>query len=267
MPGLAVFDIDGTLTDTNAVDDECFLRAAAEVFEVDVARLDWSGAPHVTDSAIARWLCTAHKARLPTDSELARMTERFVGFLRDELAQAAERFAPVPGVRDLFADLRAVGWEVALATGGWDPSARLKLAGAGLDDAPLVLASSSDAATRTEILELALHRAREHVGADFARVVSVGDAAWDVRAAAELGWPFVGIARGSRARALCAAGAAVVLSDFSNRVAVYEALEAATVPPTRGRAFPSRGRGRRGRHGRARAAPREGRGTPPTARP
>lgn len=230
MPRLAIFDIDGTLTDTNAVDDECFLRAAAEVFELDAARLDWSGAPHVTDSAIARWLCMTHKARPPADAELARMTECFLGRLRDELAQAPERFAPVPGVIGLFAELRATGWEVALATGGWGASARFKLAAAGLDEPGLVLACSSDATTRTEILELALHRARERVGVEFDRVVSIGDAAWDVRAAAELGWPFVGVGRESRARALREARAAIVLPDFSDRAAVYEALEAARVP-------------------------------------
>jgi phosphoglycolate phosphatase-like HAD superfamily hydrolase len=119
---------------------------------------------------------------------------------------------------------------VAIATGGWSPSARLKLAAAGLDDPRLVLACSSDAVTRTEILELAHGRARERVGADFQRVVSVGDAAWDVRTAAELRWPFVGIGRGARARALREAGAAIVLPDFTDRAAVYAALDAATVP-------------------------------------
>jgi phosphoglycolate phosphatase-like HAD superfamily hydrolase len=227
MPRLAVFDIDGTLTDTNAVDDECFLRAAAEVFELD-ARLDWSGAPHVTDSAIARWLCMAYKARVPSERELSRMTDLFVEFLRDELARAPERFAPVLGVLGLFADLRATGWEVALATGGWGPSARLKLAAARLDDPGLVLACSSDAHTRPEILQLAHRRARERAGVDFTRVVSVGDGVWDVRAAAEVGWPFVGVGRAAHARALREAGAAIVVPDFSDRAAVYEALEVAT---------------------------------------
>ena len=32
MPRLAIFDIDGTLTATNAVDDACYFRAAAEVY-------------------------------------------------------------------------------------------------------------------------------------------------------------------------------------------------------------------------------------------
>jgi hypothetical protein len=35
MKQLAIFDIDGTLTDTNAVDDECYLRAVSDVLDLD----------------------------------------------------------------------------------------------------------------------------------------------------------------------------------------------------------------------------------------
>ena len=52
MKRLAIFDIDGTLTDTNAVDDESYMRAIADVLNLDAYRLDWSEAPHITDSAL-----------------------------------------------------------------------------------------------------------------------------------------------------------------------------------------------------------------------
>jgi hypothetical protein len=52
---LAIFDIDGTLTATNAVDDECYARAVAEMLGVAPEAIDWSGTPHVTDSGIARY--------------------------------------------------------------------------------------------------------------------------------------------------------------------------------------------------------------------
>ena len=73
MRNLAIFDIDGTLTNTNAVDDECFLRAIADVFELAVERLDWSDAPHVTDSAITQWLSEQHRGRGVDDGELDRL--------------------------------------------------------------------------------------------------------------------------------------------------------------------------------------------------
>jgi len=227
---LAVFDIDGTLTDTNAVDDECFLWAIAKVLDLDAARLDWSAAPHITDAAIAGWLCERHCGRTAAPAELTRMTAIFVDRLQAELAASPARFAPVAGAIGVLQDLSAAGWTTALATGGWGASARLKLAAAGVstDDVPLVCAD--DALTREDLLRLALARATEQTRGGFERVVSVGDGVWDVRAAAAVGWPFVGVARGAQADRLRAAGADVVLPDLVDRSALLRALERAGVP-------------------------------------
>ncbi|MEJ7809545.1 MAG: HAD family hydrolase [Gemmatimonadaceae bacterium] len=236
---LAVFDIDGTLTATNAVDDECFLRAAGEVLGLEPAGLDWSAAPHVTDVGIAGWLCERHHGRALTRGELARMTERFVSHLRGALAAEPARFAPVAGAVGVLDDLRDAGWMTALATGGWGASARLKLEAAHIVAvlaAPvaagdIAFASSDDASTREEILRLALARAAErNGGASFGRVVSVGDGVWDVRTAAAVEWPFVGIARGAGAERLRAAGAGTVLPDLADRSALLHALDEARVP-------------------------------------
>jgi len=228
MSRLVVFDIDGTLTDTNDVDDECFRRAVADIFALAYASVDWSNAPHITDSALARWLCQTNCRRDASDAELAGLTSHFVDLLRQELARAPASFSAIPGARGLFAELRAAGWSVALATGGWLPSATLKLRAAGLLEPEIVLASASDALTRPEILMLACQRAAARYGQDFERVVSVGDAPWDVRTAAALGHAFVGVGR--RAVALREAGARIVLSDFSDRGAVHRALETTDLP-------------------------------------
>jgi phosphoglycolate phosphatase-like HAD superfamily hydrolase len=229
MSRLAIFDIDGTLTDTNLVDDECFLRAFAESCDVEQEELDWSGAPHVTDSAIAHWLWQVHRGRAASDDEVEQLVQRFVGILEEECARAPERFLPIAGVVGLFDALQADGWDVAVATGGWTPSARFKLAVAGIELPELVLATATDALSREEIVQAARARAEEKRGDRYARVVSVGDAVWDVRTAAALGLPFVGIAVGARADALRAVGATVVLPDYRDRAAVCDALETAVV--------------------------------------
>jgi len=228
MSRLVVFDIDGTLTDTNDVDDECFRRAVADIFALAYTSLEWSDAPHITDSALARWLCQKHCRRDASDAELPSLTAHFVDLLRQELTRVPARFSATSGALGLFADLRAAGWGVALATGGWLPSAALKLQAARLYESELVVASASDALTRPEILTLACQRAADRYGQDFDRVVSVGDAPWDVRTAAELGHGFVGVGR--RTAALREAGARIVLSDFSDRGAVLRTLECADVP-------------------------------------
>jgi|SRR5688572_2614030 len=227
---LAVFDIDGTLTDTNAVDDECFTRAVADVLGLDPVALDWSMAPHVTDSGLLRWLAERHRGDPPTPVEADAVQRRFLELLRAELAATPARFRPVPGAATVLRAVQAAGWEVAIATGGWEASARLKLMAIGLDPSAWALASASDAETRAEILRLAVQRAMGG-GTEPARVVSIGDGVWDVRAAAALGWPFVGVASEVRADRLRIAGASTILPDLADVPALCAALDTAAVPP------------------------------------
>jgi phosphoglycolate phosphatase-like HAD superfamily hydrolase len=232
MKRVAVFDIDGTLTDTNAVDDECFLRAAGEVLGVDLGGADWSGAPHVTDAALLEWLCEGHCGRPLRGDEVEAARRVFLGLLERELVRSPHRFLPIPGATDVFARLRSAGWEVAVATGGWETSARLKLQAIGVDPHLLTMASSSDARTRTEILSLALERFGDPRRV-LTRVVSLGDGVWDVGAALALELPFVGIASGARAEKLRAAGADTILEDLRDTGRLVHALEKAAVPRRR----------------------------------
>ena len=229
---LAIFDIDGTLTDTNAVDDECFLEAVAAEFALELADVDWSDAPHVTDASIARWLVERHCDRAPDDAEIERLVHRFVGSLERELARTPDRFAPIAGARNAFTALLSDGWDIALATGGWEPSARLKLKASGLHVPDMVLACANDAITREEIVRLARNRAAAIRSGSYDRVVSIGDGVWDVRTAANLELPFIGIATGEREAKLRAAGASVVLPDFRDLAAFRHAVATATSPST-----------------------------------
>ncbi len=52
MMKLLVFDLDGTLTKTNAVDEECFVQAFADVFSIRDVNTRWSEYDHVTDVGV-----------------------------------------------------------------------------------------------------------------------------------------------------------------------------------------------------------------------
>lgn len=233
MSQLAIFDIDGTLTATNAVDDECYARAVAEMFDVAPEAIDWSGTPHVTDSGIARYLWTRHRARDAEVSDLAALRQRFLAILEAEIARAPERCVAIAGAGALLEHLRRAGWHVALATGGWLASASMKLRVAGLAFTDLPMACADDAESREDIVRLARQKAERQAGITFRRVVSIGDAAWDVRTARSLGLPFVGIATGTRADRLRTEGAATILPDLADPVAVLAALSSAEPPAGR----------------------------------
>ena len=49
---LVMFDIDGTLTQTMKIDEECFVRSFKDVFGFADIDTDWSRYPHTTDSGI-----------------------------------------------------------------------------------------------------------------------------------------------------------------------------------------------------------------------
>jgi phosphoglycolate phosphatase-like HAD superfamily hydrolase len=63
----------------------------------------------------------------------------------------------------------------------------------------------------------AIRRAERLASVDqFEACIAVGDAIWDLSAAAELGLPFIGVARGEQASRLREAGARTIFEDLSD---------------------------------------------------
>lgn len=230
MNSLAIFDIDGTLTDTNAVDDACFRSAVGEELGVPADTLDWADALHFTDRALFDFLCEAHGRPLPSPSDVSRVRGRLTEFLTSAANTAPEQFLPIPGAPRVFSHLAAEGWRVSVATGCWRPSARVKLRAATIDVDDALIACADDFASRTDIVTLSRARAESFYGCEFGRVVSIGDGLWDVETAEALGLPLVGIGHGDRADRLRRAGASVVIENYADLGAFTNALAAARVP-------------------------------------
>ncbi len=238
MRRLAVFDVDGTLTQTSQVDDRCYIRAVRETLGVEGMSTDWSSYEHSTDNAIAAELYRRHRRREATVSELAALRDRFAGLVREEAERDPALFREVPGAAALLGELPRRGWQVAIATGGWTPSARCKLARAGIPHETIAAAFACDARPREAIIRIAAHRAAERAGiVDFERIVYLGDGTWDVQACRRAAIPFVGVATGERAQRLRNEGAGRVLPDYRDVEAVANALASATPPEIAGSAL------------------------------
>jgi phosphoglycolate phosphatase-like HAD superfamily hydrolase len=236
MKRLAIFDLDGTLAATTAVDEECYVRAFREELGCDLDT-DWSAYEHCTDWGIAREALAGHFGRPPGADDLAPVRRRFRALLEARLAKEPHAFREVRGAGRLLHHLAERGWRVAIATGGWGVSAELKRRAAGLPtEIPIV--SSDHHWTREAIVRAAIERLRpaagtdDGSGADDERIVSVGDGVWDVRTAARLGLPFVGVADAERAQRLRTTGAHTVLPHFADLPATLDALETARRPET-----------------------------------
>ena len=211
-----VFDVDGTLTQSSEVDARCFEMAVFEELGIRIDT-DWSTYRHSTDEGILSELLDRHG--LVGSSEVkAAVRTGFIDLLTAALRADATSCRATPGARALLTDLVKVpDVAVAIATGGWEESARLKLRHACIESDHMAFASSDDSPSRQEIIRIALERVAGHGISEFETVTYVGDAPWDVRAARELGIDFVGIAATAEGRAgLESAGAEVVLSSFDD---------------------------------------------------
>ena len=229
---LAIFDIDGTLANTNPVDAQCYVRAVKDERGVDLRDARWSDFTFVTDSGISVQVFERYLGRAPAAAELVQLRHRF----RDLLAQAArdqrESFSEVAGASQALDRLRSdPHWTVAIATGSWRACALVKLAAAGLDIDGIPAAFADDGLAREDILTTAQARAREaYRQANFSRVVSIGDAPWDVQTARRLGLPFIGVRAHRDAVALEEWGASHVLRDFTDYDVLLRCLAEARVP-------------------------------------
>lgn len=224
MSKLVVFDVDGTLACTSKVDDECWQKAALDILGIDGISTDWGTYEHSTDEAIASELIRDHTDFFDVIGKVHEVRDRFRDLVLEAGKSDSDLFSAMPGAPALFSYLADAGWESAIATGGWELTARYKLSTAGVPHENIPAAFADDAHPRSEIIQLAQRRAEEKTGKSFDHVVYVGDGVWDVCAARELEIGFVGCATFPRSRALEQAGAKCVLPCFSNPKLLLNAL-------------------------------------------
>lgn len=202
-----LFDVDGTLVDTNYLHTIAWwqaLRAHGHV--VEMARI--------------------HRAvGLGADKILDHLLGEERGHEDDEAATAAhdtlfgawhQRLTPLPGAVDLVRRCAEAGFAVVLASsaGGGDLEALRRVL--DCDDALSAVTSSEDAEHSkpdTDILEVALAR----VGGTPEQAIFVGDAVWDMQASTRMGLTSIGLeCGGTSAAELREAGADEVWSTPAN---------------------------------------------------
>jgi len=98
-----MFDIDGTLTETMTVDEECFVRSFRDVFGFVDIDTDWSHYPRATDSGIFEDVFTSRIGRSPTAQDVSRFRQHFIQLLAAASSQCP--FVPVAGADRLLSRL------------------------------------------------------------------------------------------------------------------------------------------------------------------
>ena len=191
---LIVFDIDGTLTDTKEVDDDCFIRAFDTVFGIDLTHQNWAEITNVTDWGITEEIINNHWKRNPTSLEYEKMHAAHIHNLALAKSNDIQQFQEVDGAKQFFYYLQTVPeYKLGVATGAWQASALIKLNAIGINPLDFPFSNSDYHKTREAITLHTVEQAKTSYGFDFQDIIYFGDGEWDFKTCKNLGIPFIGI--------------------------------------------------------------------------
>ena len=215
---LIVFDVDGTLVGGERHDWACFDQAIEAVLSFKPTPEFFASLPEITAQAMAAE-AVARVGREKGKGLEENIRDEYLRRLRlvhlnDPLAFPARN--GVVGLLARLSKLNGVG--VAIATGDWRSTSSFKLGAAGIDTSTMPMATSSDAPSRSEIIQLAARRAKRPLS----DVVYIGDGVWDLKACKALGVPFIGT--GARLELLKNAGAEHMLEILEEALFLSKVL-------------------------------------------
>lgn len=219
-----LFDVDGTLVDSNYLHVYAWSRAFAEAgIPVESWRIHRSIGMDGTRLIDSLSGDADHDAKQQAEELHSR-------YFKD----AAPLLKALPGARDLLQRLSTLGLQVVLASSASEEELSMSRAVLDCDDLVSAATSSKDvdvAKPEPTIIEIAMKRA----GADADHAVYVGDAVWDVIACGRAGVPAIGLLSGGVSRAeLEKAGAEAV---FDNPLDLLDHIDETTIATLSGQSI------------------------------
>ncbi|MFM8532431.1 MAG: HAD family hydrolase [Acidimicrobiia bacterium] len=226
-PGLILFDIDGTLL----LSGRAGLRAMTRTFEKTFGVSDAFAGQHFggrTDSfLVSQALQAAGQPDTPDQHE--RFRANYIPLLAEEIQHPGTGHKGLmPGALELLEALEDhLHLHLALLTGNYRAAAEIKLQHFEIFDFFEWGAFSDDAADRNALVPIARRRAETYdiPPEAIARVIVIGDTPHDIECARVANARCIAVATGGfTEEQLSAAGADVVLPDFTDTARVVELL-------------------------------------------
>lgn len=189
---LALFDLDGTLTQTFHANDPSFTRALSKLIDID-PHYDYTGeVQHPTDEAVFYALFKKINGTEPTLADREAMIDLYLQELMHTYYHKPGFFDEIPGANELLHELHhSDQWVVAIATGAWQRVAQLKLELAGIHYQHLPLFTSDLFPDKRRFTQMAIETVgKEH---QLSQITYIGDSNYDYQVSRELGIQFVGI--------------------------------------------------------------------------
>jgi phosphoglycolate phosphatase len=225
---LVLFDIDGTLLNSEGLGRASMQRALAEVFgSPGNPSYRYDGK---TDKQIVRDVMRLEgHSDEHIDSRMETLILLYLEGLRTGAKSGKFNVRPLEGVVELLDALDARKDVVlGLLTGNVEPGARVKLTAAGINpDRFRVNAFGSDHEHRPQLPAIAQRRAGEILGLDIAgeRVIVIGDTPADIECGRSLGARAIGVASGHyTVEQLEAHGPYAVFPSLANTAKLLETI-------------------------------------------
>ncbi|MEI6313113.1 MAG: HAD family hydrolase [Bacteroidota bacterium] len=223
---LIIFDIDGTLTNTNEVDHQSFIKSYADLYDVHVNESIWEQCEHYTDTGIASYIFESKIGRPIGPVDIRKIKNKMLDNLLHFMESEQNSFNEVAGANDFIELLKKNNqYELAIATGCWEATADLKLNIAGIDYEDLPLANCDHHISRAGIIEKAIELAKEKNSEhSYDKIIYFGDGLWDIKSTDALQIPLIGIDC-NKTGVLSNAGVKTVFNDYKNTAAILKAIE------------------------------------------
>ncbi|MBN9154909.1 MAG: HAD family hydrolase [Microbacterium sp.] len=207
-----LFDIDGTLVDSNYLHVDAWDRALVAVgHPVDVWRIH-RGIGMDAGRMLSELVGDDDALQQRAKDEHARL-----------YADMADRLRPISGARDLLRELSRRGLTVVLATSAPQQELDALLAVLDLDEPVDAVTSAEDVDDAKPAPDI-VGRALEKAGTAASEAIMVGDAVWDIESAGRAGVTAVAVLTGgSSADQLRDAGAVAVYDDVASLLAQLDA--------------------------------------------
>ncbi len=189
---LAIFDIDGTLTDSVPVHQTAFVEAL-HAFGVKQFDSNWAGYKHHTDSYIFKTIVETELKRPLKPEDLLRFEELLYQLILEAVRQ--QPLQEIKGAQKFISLLEMdEEFDVMYATGSFLRPALLKLEQIGIVAKPDTVIAANLLYEREDLIRKAVETAKELYGkSNFAQIIAFGDGIWDYQAAQNTDIDFVGI--------------------------------------------------------------------------
>ena len=198
-----LFDVDGTLIDSNYLHVHAWYRAFTEA-KVDVEARRIHRSIGMDGSTLLESL--AEHADEDTRARLKDLHSKYY-------QETTSLLRPLPGARELLEAVDNLGLQIILATSAPDDELSILREVLASDDLVSAVTSSNDVDTakpEPDIVQVALERA----GVEAADAVFVGDTVWDIEACKRAGVPTIALLSGGVSRdELETAGAQAVFDN------------------------------------------------------